>query len=82
MDTNQTYEFIGQMADGLYKHKIQIKFSALRKVLKDKGREIGEGKGMASCVTGAYNYWERKDPSIAKAIAHTYTNKDGNLSWM
>lgn len=82
MDKNETYDFIGHMADGLFKHSIQLKLSQLRSILKDKGKEIGEGRGMASCVTGAYNYWEEKDLSVAKAIAHTYTDRYGNIAWM
>lgn len=81
MDKNETYEFIGHLADGLYKHKIQLKFSLLKAILKDKGKEIGDGRGMASCVTGAYNYWESKDQTIADAIALSYTDRFGNISW-
>jgi hypothetical protein len=81
MDKNETYEFIGQLADGLAKHELQLKLSLLRVILKDRGKEVGEGKGMGSMVRGAYNYWNKKDPEIAKAIANTYTNRFGNLAW-
>jgi hypothetical protein len=37
MDTNETYEFIGELAIALYSKKIQINLTSLNRILEDKG---------------------------------------------
>ena len=82
METNEAYEFIGKLALALYSQKIQLKFSSLRAILADMNIHYGEGRGMAAGVRGAYHYWEKKDPLVHTAIAHTYTDRNGDISWM
>ena len=81
MEKQEVYEFIGNMADGLYKNKIRIRFGRLRQILRDKGKEVGPRKGMASTVRGAYNYWMEKDEAIAEAVAFSYTNQQDQLAF-
>lgn len=81
METNEIYEFIGELAIALYSKRIQISLSSLSQILQDKGREYGNNRGLASAVSAAYRFWEKQDPVIHYAIAYTYTDKDGELPW-
>ena len=81
METNEIYEFIGELAIALYSKKIQISLSSLNQILDDKGNGYGNNRGLASGVSAAYRYWEEKDPVIHHEIAYTYTDRNGDLSW-
>ena len=83
MDTNEIYEFIGELAIALYSKRIQISLSSLNQILQDKGSEYGNNRGLARGVGAAYRFWEKKDPVVHHAIAYTYTytDKNGELPW-
>ncbi len=75
------YDFIGELAIALYSKNIQISLNSLKHILADKGKVYTSNRGVASSVSAAYRHWEKKDPVIFYAIAHTYTDKDGHLAW-
>jgi len=81
MKIDDTYELIGELAIALYSKKIQISLTALNAILKDKKLEYGNNRGLASGVSAAWRYWEKKDPVIHHAIAHTYVDKEGKPPW-
>lgn len=81
MDKDEIYIFIGNLAMALYNKNIQISLSSLNSILKDKNSEYGSNRALAKAVSASYSMWAKKDPLIHQAIAHTYTNKDGNLAW-
>ncbi len=80
-DKESVYDFIGELAIALYSKKIRISLNSLKHILADKGKTYTSNRGVASSVSAAYRHWEKKDPVIFYAIAHTYTDKDGNLAW-
>jgi hypothetical protein len=82
MTPPEIYDFIGDLAMCLYSKKIRINFTSLNSILSEKGCEFGNNKGLASGVAAAYRHWEKKDPVVHSAIAHTFTNKDGVLAWL
>lgn len=81
MSKKKTYDFIGELAIALYSKKIQISLSALNAILKDKGNEYGNNRGLGAGISAAWKYWKEKDPVIHHAIAHTFVNKNGNPQW-
>lgn len=81
MDKNEIYDFIGDLALALYSKNIQISLSSLNCILKDKKSEYGNNRALARAVSASYSKWEKKDPLIHQAIAHTFTDKDGRLAW-
>ncbi len=81
MQKSEVYDFIGELAIALYSKKIQISLSALNEILKDKGEDYGNNRGLGAGVSAAWRHWEDKDPVIYHAIAHTYTDKNGKLPW-
>ena len=56
MTQEETYEFVGKLAVGLYSQDIRISLNSLRNVLADQGKNYGSGRAMASGVDAAYNY--------------------------
>ena len=81
MTQSEIYDFIGELAIALYSKKIQISLSALNEILKAKGAEYGNNRGLGQGVSAAWDHWEKKDPVIHHAIAYTFTDKDGNRPW-
>lgn len=84
MTQDEAYEFIGKLAIALYAQGVQISLDSLQAILSDADREneYAGGRGMASRISAAFEYWQRKgDPVIPAAIAHTYTDKHGKLAW-
>lgn len=81
MNREEIYDFIGTLAVALYSQKIRISFSALNSILADKGAEYDNNRGLAAGVSAAWRHWEKKDPVIHHAIAFTFRDKDGNISW-
>ena len=77
----ETYEYIGNLAICLYLKNIKLSFTALNAILADSEANYGNNHGLAAGVSAAYRYWERKDPVIHHAIAHCFTDKDGNFAW-
>jgi hypothetical protein len=82
MNTQETYEFIGELAISLYSKKIKISLSALNMILADRNAAYGNNRGLASGVGAAYRFWEKKDPVVHHAIAYTFNDKDGEPAWM
>jgi len=84
MTKKEIYEFIGNLALILYSKNIQISLSSLNSILKDQDKKAkyGNNRGLAKAVSASYRYWKKKKkPVIHHAIAHTFTNKNGKLSW-
>lgn len=81
MTTSELYDFIGDLAICLYLKKIKISFTALNAILQDKKSDYSSNRGLAKAVSAAYAYWQKKDPVIHHAIAHVFTDKDGELAW-
>ena len=81
MTTTEKYDFIGELAIALYSKKIQISLSSLNSILKDKGAGYGNNRGLAAGVSAAWRHWEKLDPVIHHAIAHTYVDKAGRPPW-
>lgn len=81
MTTVETYDYIGDLALCLYLKNFKLTFKALSTILSDEGVDYEPGRGMANGVKAAYHHWEKKDPVIHHAIAHVFTDKDGNLAW-
>jgi hypothetical protein len=82
MSKIETYDFIGELAIALYSKKIQISLSSLNEILKDKSSDYGNNRGLGAGVSAAWRHWKEKDPVIYHAIAHTFTDKHGNLPWL
>lgn len=79
---DELYDFIGDLAIGLYSKKIQISLGALRAIMLDRySKDYVNNRGMASAVSAAYRRWEKKDPIVYLAIAFAYTDKEGNLAY-
>ena len=81
MQKSEVYDFIGELAIALYSKKIQISLSALNEILKDKGEDYGNNRGLGAGVSAAWRHWKDKDPVIYHAIAYTFTDKNGELPW-
>jgi len=81
MEKEEIYDFIGELAIALYSKKIQISLSSLNSILRDKGAEYGNNRGLGSGVSAAWRHWKEKDPVIHHAIAYTFRDKDGNIPW-
>jgi hypothetical protein len=81
VDTNEIYEFIGELAIALFSKKIQISLLSLNQILQDKGSDYGRNRGLAAGVSAAYRYCERKDPVIHYAIGYTFTDRNVELPW-
>lgn len=82
MTTTEIYEFIGELAIGLYSKKIKISLTSLNAILEDKGAAYGSNRGLARGVSAAYRYWKDKDPVVHHAIAYSFNDKDGEPAWM
>ena len=81
MKKSEVYDFIGELAIALYSKKIQISLSALNEILRDKGEDYGNNRGLGAGVSAAWRHWKDKDPVIFHAIAQTFTDKNGDLPW-
>lgn len=82
METNSTYEFIGQLALCLYNGHITISLSSLNSILEERGMEYGSNRGLASGISAAYRYWEEKENLVIRhAIAHTFVDRNGHPAW-
>lgn len=85
---NKTYEFIGRLALVLFSQNIKMSFTTLITLLKDNGlTEYQSGRAMAAGISAAYHRWEdiEKDcriPTTSGAIANTFVNQKGELSWL
>lgn len=85
---NRTYEFIGRLALVLFSQNIKMSFDTLASLLKDNGLDdYAGGRGMAAGVSAAYRRWEEKEkdcriPATCGAIANTFVNQKGELSWL
>ncbi|MBO4542947.1 MAG: hypothetical protein J5725_07175 [Bacteroidales bacterium] len=85
---NRTYEFIGRLALVLFSQNIKMSFDTLASLLKDNGLDdYAGGRGMAAGVSAAYRRWEEKEkdcriPATCGAIANTFVNSKGELSWL
>ena len=82
MESEKIYNFIGELAIALYSKKISISLSSLNQIIEDRGWEkYGNNRGLASAVAASWRHWEKNDPVIHHAIAHTYLDDDGELPW-
>lgn len=83
MGSNETYDFIGNLAVALYSQDIQISLTSLRSILDDRDMTYGNERGMGAGVSAAYTYWKenKEDPVVHHAIAHTYVDQEGELAW-
>ena len=82
MSKEQTYELIGKIAGALYGQRVRISLASLNAILRDHKAGYGSTRGLAKGVTAAYEQWERNGDHItAEAIAHTFTDRNGNLAW-
>jgi len=81
MNKIEIYDFIGELAIALYSKKIRISLSSLNEILRDKGAEYGNNRGLGAGVSASWRHWKDKDPVIYHAIAHTFTDKNGDLPW-
>ncbi len=83
MTNEEIYDFIGDLAIALYTKQIPISLSSLNSILKDKGCEYGNNRGLGAAVSAAWRHWQTKDKDqvIHHAIAYTYRDKDGNIPW-
>ena len=85
---NKTYEFIGRLALVLFGQNMKMSFDTLSSMLKDNDLdEYMGGRGMAAGIAAAYRRWEEMEkdcriPATCGAIANTFVDKDGNLSWL
>ena len=85
---NKTYEFIGRLALVFFSQNIKMSFDTLTALLKDNGLDnYAGGRGMAAGVKAAYHRWEDEEkncriPTTCGAIANTFVDKNGNLSWL
>ena len=81
--TNSTYNFIGKLSIALYSQGITITLDALKQILNDQGSEYSEvsNLGLGRSVSAAYHAWEKVDPVIHHAIAHTFKGRDREFPW-
>lgn len=82
MTKEETYDFIGHLAIALYTSKIKINLTSLNTILRERDADYDSNRGLAAGVGAAYRHWKEKDPVVYHAIAYTYTNQNGDLSWM
>lgn len=81
MNRKEAYDYIGEIAMGLYPKKLKINLTSLNTILKEKGAAYKSNRGLARGLSAAYRYWQKKDPLIHTAIAHSFTDKHGNPAW-
>ena len=82
MSKDETYEFMGELAIGLYSKKIKISLTALNAILADRNVAYDSNRGLASGVSAAYRYWKEKDPVVHHAIAYSFNDATGNPAWI
>lgn len=81
MNTNDSYELIGQLALALYSQGIKINLTTLNAFLEEKGFCYRNDNRLAAGVSASYKYWKNKgDEVIASAITLTYTDKKGFMA--
>lgn len=86
---NKYQRFFGNVAIALQTKGIQMSYSTLNSLLADNGLEMyRSSRGLAkalSCAVKAWNKYESENdmaPATGPAIANSFTNKDGHLTWM
>ena len=80
---NETYDFIGKLPIALYGQGITISLDALKQILNDRGANYIEASNLClgRSVSAAYRAWEKIDPVVHHAIAHTFKGRNGNFPW-
>lgn len=80
---NETYDFIGRLSIALYSQGITITLDALKQILNDMGKDYSpvSNLGLGKTVSSAFWAWEKVDPVIYHAIAHTFKGRNGEFPW-
>ena len=80
---DSTYDFIGKLAIALYSQGITITLDALKQMLNDEGDNYSwdSNLGLGRSISTAYKAWEKVDPVIHHAIAHTFKGRNGKFPW-